>query len=173
VEGQVFSRWQSVAGSVLLLNGAGVRAVAWFKGYVAALYLPERAGTAEQAHSLPPPKRLQLRMLQEVPATELAKAVRKGVSRNGPKRLSPAQQEQLDQQLQRVESHIRAVGTVRKGDVLDIDQDPSGALRISVNGTLRGETAQAAALYGALLLAFVGPQPYDERLRAGLLGRSP
>ncbi len=172
VEGQPFATRLVVAGSELLLNGTGVRAVAWFKGYAAALYLTERVSTAEQAQALAAPKRLQLRMLQEVPATELSKAVRKGVNRNLPAGLQPAPRQLLDQQLARTESQINAVGKVRVGDVLDIDLDPTGAVRISVNGTLRGSSPQAAALYAALLQAFVGPQPYDEGLRAGLLGRS-
>ena len=35
-----------LAGADLLLNGVGVRAVAWFKGYAAALYLTGRARSA-------------------------------------------------------------------------------------------------------------------------------
>lgn len=159
VEGQPFAPRLSVAGGELLLNGTGVRAVAWFKGYAAGLYLSERASTAEQVQALAAPKRLQLRMLQEVPASELAKAVRKGVNRNLPKELSPAQRKTLEQQLELTETQINAVGKVRKGDVLDIDQDTSGTLRISVNGTLRGSSSQASNLFAALLQAFVGPQP--------------
>ncbi len=171
VEGQRFAQRVQVAGSELQLNGTGVRAAGWFKGYAAGLYLLEKAGTAEKAQSLPSPKRVQLRMLNDVPATELSKAVHKGVSRNLPADRPPAQRQAQDQQLALIETEIDAVGKVRKGDVVDIDQDPSGTLRISVNGTLRSASPQASALFAALLQAFVGPQPYDERLRAGLLGQ--
>ena len=176
VEGQRFAARLSLAGSELQLNGTGVRAAGWFKGYAAGLYLRERADTAEQAQAQPLPKRVQLRMLNEVPATELSKAVYKGVNRNLGASFSPdapeAARKALAQQLARVVSDINAVEKVRKGDVVDIDQDPSDTLRISVNGTLRSSSPQARVLFSALLQAFIGQQPYDERLKAGLLGRS-
>ena len=46
MEGQPFERRVVVAGAELRLNGTGVRAVAWFKGYAAGLYLTRRAATA-------------------------------------------------------------------------------------------------------------------------------
>jgi flagellar motor switch/type III secretory pathway protein FliN len=173
VEGQRFAPRLLVGETELRLNGTGVRSAGWFKGYAAGLYLLERTDTAERAVALPGPKRLQLRMLFDVPATELSKAVHKGVSRNIAPDRPEAERKTLEQQLARTVAQINAVEKVRKGDVVDIDQDPSGALRISVNGTLRGTSPQASALFAALLQAFVGPQPYDERLRAGLLGRGP
>ncbi len=168
VEGQPFAPRVSLAGSELLLNGTGVRAVAWFKGYAAGLYLLERTSSVEQAQALPAPKRLQLRLLHDVPAAELSKAVHKGITRNSNEADRPA----LEAPLARFEAQINAVGRVRTGDVVDLDLAVDGALRISVNGTLRGSTQPGAALYAALLRSFVGSQPYDERLKAGLLGRS-
>ena len=41
VEGQPFARRVALAGTELQLNGTGVRAVAWFKGYAAGLYLTQ------------------------------------------------------------------------------------------------------------------------------------
>jgi hypothetical protein len=168
VEGQPFAPRASLAGSEVLLNGTGVRAAGWFKGYAAGLYLLERTGSADRARALPPPKRLQLRLLLDVPAVELSKAVRKGITRNS----SDADRLALEPQLARFEAQINAVGKVRKGDVVDLDQGVDGALRLSVNGTLRGATQPGAALYAALLQSFVGARPYDERLKAGLLGRT-
>ncbi len=168
VEGQRFAPRVTMAGRELLLNGTGVRAAGWFKGYAAGLYLTERVGGAEQAQALPAPKRVQLRLLHDVPAGELAKAVHKGITRNS----DDAERLALELPLARFEAQINAVGKVRKGDVVDLDQDADGALRFSVNGTLRGSTPSGAALYAALLRSFVGAQPYDERLKAGLLGRN-
>ena len=82
VEGQRLASRVFVAGADLRLNGSGVRTAGWFKGFVTALYLPSAAATAEQAQALPGPKRLQLRMLHDVPVTEFSKALRKGVVRN-------------------------------------------------------------------------------------------
>ncbi len=82
VEGQAFERSVRLGGVVLRLNGTGVRAVAWFKGYAAGLYLADPTQDAAQALAAPGPKRLQIRMLQDVPAAEFEKAFTKGMRRN-------------------------------------------------------------------------------------------
>jgi hypothetical protein len=166
VEGRVFEGSIQLAGTRLVLNGTGVRAVAWFTGYAAGLYLTARAGTAAQAVSLPGPKRIQLQMLHTVPAVEFTKALRKGVARN----CTPAELTQIGQGLERFASQIDAVGKVRKHDVVDLDFDPARGLLFSINGKLRGEPILGDALYAGLLRAFVGEHPYDEKMRAGLLG---
>lgn len=167
VEGVAFERRARVAGSELLLNGTGVRAVAWFKGYAAALYLAERAASAAQALAAPGPKRLQIRLLHDVPAAEFAKAFRKGVARN----VTPAELARLAPRMDRFAAAIGAVGTVRQGDVVDLDLDPGHGTRFALNGTLRADIGGDDGFYAALLLSFVGDRPYDERLRAGLLGQ--
>ena len=169
VEGQRLAPRLMVAGADLQLNGSGVRAAGWFKAYVAALYLVARAATAEQALALAGPKRLQLLLLQDVPASEFSKALRKGLVRNS----LAADALRLEADLARFEAQINALNKVRKGDVVDIDQDASGALLFSVNGTLRGQTSAGSALFRALLRAFLGDKPYDDKLKAGLLGQPP
>lgn len=165
VEGHRLPTRVSVAGAELKLNGSGVRTAGWFKGFVTALYLPAAASTAEQVQALPGPKRLQLRLLHDVPVNEFSKALRKGVVRNS----SEAEAAALEPALARFEAHINALKKVRKGDVIDIDQDSTGNLLFTVNGTLRGQTTAGTALYAALLRAFIGDKPYDDKLKAGLL----
>lgn len=166
VEGQAFERRVRVAGQELLLNGTGVRAVAWFKGYAAALYLARRCTTAAQVVELPGAKRLQLRMLQNVPAAEFAKAFRKGVERNTDAAVLPG----LTEAMRRFEALVLGVGKVQQGDRIDLDLEPGRGTAFSLNGTLRGEAIAGDELYTSLLRSFVGEQPYDAKLRAGLLG---
>ncbi len=166
VEGQPFAPRVHVGGRELLLNGTGVRAVAWFKGYAAGLYLPSRTRSAEQAVSMPGPKRLQLRMLREVPAVEFVKAFDKGVRRN----TGDAEVASLAARMAQFEALVQALGTVREGDVVDLDLDPDRGMLFSLNGTLRGEPITGADFYAALLRSFVGVRPYDRKLKAGLLG---
>jgi hypothetical protein len=166
VEGRVFDGSVELAGTRLVLNGTGVRAVAWFTGYAAGLYLSTRVSTAAQAVSLPGPKRIQLQLMHTVPAVEFTKALRKGVARN----CTPAQMAQIGQGLERFAAQIDAVGKVRKHDVVDLDFDPARGLLFSINGKLRGEPILGDALYAGLLRAFLGEHPYDEKMRAGLLG---
>lgn len=166
VEGQSFDRRIRVAGQDLLLNGTGVRAVAWFKGYAAALYLASRCNTAAQAVALPGAKRLQLRMLQNVPSAEFVKAFRKGIERN----VEPADLPALAEAMRRFEAQVTGVGKVRKGDRVDLDFEPGRGTAFSLNGTLQGEAIAGEDLYAALLRSFVGERPYDGKLKAGLLG---
>jgi hypothetical protein len=166
VEGQVFEGRVRVAGADLLLNGTGVRAVAWFKGYAAGLYLLQRAGTAAQAVALPGAKRLQMRMLQEVPAAEFVKAFKKGVERNAVEGELP----QLAERMVLFEAAITGIGTVHKGDVIDLDLEPGRGTVFRLNGTLRGDVIAGGDFYAALLRSFVGEHPYDQKLKAGLLG---
>jgi hypothetical protein len=169
VEGLRLPGRLSVADTELRLNGAGVRAVAWFKGYVAALYLPERTRLAAQAIEQPGPKRLQLQLLVDVPAGEFVKALDRGLRRNtGPEpmaALRPAADE--------LGRRIAALGTVRKGDVIDLDWVPAQGMLLQVNGTLRGLPLAEPGLYPALLRAFLGDKPYDPALKAALLRAAP
>lgn len=168
VEGRRFDERMKVLGEDLVLNGTGVRAVAWFKGYAAGLYLRQRTQAADGAVSMPGVKRLRMQMLQDVPAGEFTKAFEKGVTRNTPAGELPA----LRDGMNRFEALVTGVRQVRKGDVVDLDLDPARGLVFSVNGTLRGEPVAGPALYAALLRSFIGDRPYDDKLKAGLLGRS-
>lgn len=166
VEGQSFAARVVVADAALLLNGTGVRAVAWFKGYAAGLYLSARSLSPSQVLAQKGPKRLQLRLLQDVPSAEFVRALRKGIERNAPE----AERAALAPRVERFSAQIAAAGKVRKGDVVDLDLDPALGLLFSLNGTLRGPPIEGADFYVALLRAFIGEHPYDERLKAGLLG---
>jgi Chalcone isomerase-like len=167
VEGRSFDEQIRLFGHDLVLNGTGVRAVAWFKGYAAGLYLGKRTQRADTALAMGGPKRLRLQMLQDVPAAEFTKAFDKGVTRNTPAAQLPALRDRMAQ----FEGQITALGQVRKGDVVDLDLDPGRGLAFAVNGTLRGPHIAGVDLYTALLRTFLGPRPYDENLKAGLLGR--
>ena len=169
-EGQTFERQMALAGSHLILNGVGLRSVAWLKGFVAGLYLSSPARTEAQVLSTSGPKRLRLRMLLDVPASEFVKALRKGVARN----LGGADSAiELAAPLDQFEITMGAVGRVRNGDVIDLDLDPARGTLIVVNGTLRGDPIVGDAFYRALLRSFIGSQPYDDKLRIGLLGPLP
>jgi hypothetical protein len=168
VEGQPFDRLARVGGADLRLNGTGVRAVAWFKGYAAGLYLGARAANAGAVLANAGPKRLQIRMLQDVPAAEFVKAFRKGMTRNTPE----AELAQLAPRMDRFAGAISAVGKVRKGDVVDLDFEPGRGTAFSLNGKLRADVIAGDDFYAALLRSFIGDHPYDDKLRAGLLGQA-
>jgi hypothetical protein len=168
-EGCRFERNIHLGGAALQLNGTGLRSVAWFKAFVAGLYLEVRAGDAAAAAAQPGPKRLQLQMLTDAPASALAAACRKGMARNAG---GPESAARLEARIAVFETTVNAVGTVRKRDVIDLDFEPGRGTAFSLNGTLRGDRIVGEDFYVALLRAFVGELPYDDRLKAGLLGRA-
>ena len=168
VNGLAFERRVQLAGADLLLNGIGLRAVAWFKAYAAALYLGARATTAAQAVSAPGPKRLQLRMYRDLPAAEFVKALNVGLPRNS----EPALATQLADRQANLAARIAALETLHEGDTIDLDYDPAQGLLFKLNGKLRGEPIPGEDFYGALLRVFIGDHPSDTKLKAGLLGGS-
>ena len=166
LEGVSFDDRITLAGRELQLNGTGLRAAGWFKLYVAALYLPSRAGTAEQALAQAGPKRVRVVMLRKAPGPEFGKAVDKGVLRN----VNPAEQEALRERLARLTDQMRAVPEVRGGDIVDLDHDPVRGTVMLLNAKVQGPWIPGADFYPALLRSFIGEHPYHRDLRAGLLG---
>jgi len=166
IAGETFDATARVGDSDLVLNGVGVRAVAWFKGYAAALYLGAKAATPAQVLATPGAKRLQLRMLIDVPAKEFVKAVDVGIARNTPETEHAA----LAERRAAFDAQIEAFGTVAKGAVVDLDYLPGRGLQMSLNGRPAGAAIPGADFYAAVLLIFLGDKPVDKRLKAGLLG---
>jgi hypothetical protein len=168
IEGVAFDDTARIAGQDLRLNGVGVRAVAWLKGYAAGLYLTSRATTAESVVATPGAKRLRLVMLQSVSAEEFVKAIVGGLPKNTPPDVLPtlADREMAFQQ------SIRSVGQVRKGDVADLDFVPGRGLVFTYNAKARGEPIPGEDFYDAVLGIFIGARPVDKALKAGLLGQA-
>ncbi|HPP82346.1 MAG TPA: chalcone isomerase family protein [Rubrivivax sp.] len=167
--GVAFQERIQLAGAELQLNGTGVRAVAWIRGYAAGLYLAGRARTADEVVAMPGPKRLRMVMLMGAPASEFVKAFDKGVTRN----VGEAEAEALRARMAQFDAMLERIGEVNKGDVVDMDYEPGRGMTLTFNGSVRGAPIPGADFYGGLLLSFVGARPYDKRLRAGLLGGEP
>ena len=167
IAGLTFAGELPLGGQVLQLNGVGVRAVAWFKGYAAGLYLSARARTAAQVLATPGAKRLEMRMLVDVDTEEFIKAIHKGIARNTPVAGQPA----LADRIARLDELLRAMGKVNKGDIIDLDWLPDHGFQLVVNGQRRGEPMAGDDLYAALLLIFIGEKPVDADLKTGLLGK--
>lgn len=166
IEGQTFDDRVRLADTELTLNGVGLRAVAWLKGYAAGLYLPQKASTPAAVIAQKGAKRVQLRMMVDVDSEEFRKAWDKGMKRNH----SAAEYEPMQERITRFSATIAAIGPLKKGDVIDLDYLPGRGLQLSLNGKPRGEPQPGEDLYAGLLKIFVGNVPVDARLKAGLLG---
>jgi Chalcone isomerase-like len=168
IAGVEFDERVRVAGSELLLNGVGVRQVAWLQGYAAALYLGRKAGTASQAIATAGPKRIRLQLLVDVQAKEFAKAVDKGMRRNH----SPAELQALKPRIAQFDALLLAFGPLRRNEVIDLDFVPGSGVVLLRNGNPQGAPLIGDDLYAGLMKIFIGDVPVDAALKAGLLGGS-
>ncbi|MCE4555268.1 chalcone isomerase family protein [Pelomonas cellulosilytica] len=172
-EGQDFADTLPLGGSTLQLNGVGAKVfVMRYSAYVAALYLPQKAGTAEAVYAQTGPKRVELRitipLVKDVSTQEFVKAINKGVSRNS----TEAEKAALEERLKQFNAAITEVGRVKKGDVLVIDYLPAqGGTVLTVNGKVWGKPVEGHDFYTAFLKVFIGDHNSDGKLRAGLLGQ--
>jgi hypothetical protein len=166
IEGLTFPGEVQVANTTLHLNGVGVRQVAWLKGYACALYLTKQTTSQTQALAMPGPKRVQMRLLVDAPSEEFAKAFMRGVTRNAAPEQLPAMQERM----KAFDTAVRAVGKMRKGDMVDLDWLPGVGLVALVNNKPIGSPIPGDELYLALMKIYIGDKPTDNVMKAGLLG---
>ncbi len=166
LEGFTFPGEITVAGVKLLLNGVGLRQVAWLKGYAAGLYLTQKATNQQEALAAPGPKRVSMRMLIDGPSEEFAKAFMRGVNRNAPPDKLAAMQERV----QRFDAIVRRIGSIRKGDLIDVEWRPGEGTVALVNGKQREEPVPGEEMFVALLKIYIGDRPTDPELKTGLLG---
>ena len=167
LDGQRFDDSARLAAQDLVLNGLGLRAIFFVKVYVAGLYLPEKATTPRVILNLPGPKRLQLRMLRKADADDFNEALLEGIEDNS----SKVELAQLNVRMRQLEKNISAIGSVATGDSINFDFVPGIGTSFSINGVKKGTVIEGADFYNAVLKIFVGEQPVDDRLKAGLLGR--
>jgi hypothetical protein len=163
---QKFDDSVRLADQNLRLNGLGLRSVAWFNGFAAGLYLADRQTTPAGVFKTPGAKRLQLRMLVDVPAVEFSKALKKGIRRN----TSDAEWPALEARVTQFDRAVVALGTTRKGDVFDLDYLPGKGFVFSANGKPQGPVIPGDEFYDAVLKVFLGERPVDKKLKAALLG---
>ena len=167
LEGQRFEPVVRVAQQELQLNGLGVRAVFVFKAYVAALYLGRKTTQAQDALRQPGPKRIQMRMLMEIGAPDIKKALVDGMQKNVSANQWAAMQERVAQFTRTIES----IGVAKPGDTITLDYVPERGLLLSVNEVVKGGAIRGPEFYQALLEIFIGDDPVDGRLKNGLLGQ--
>lgn len=166
-QGFTFDEQIRLDNAELRLNGLGMRAVFVIKAYAAGLYLTQKADTGEAALRAPGPKRIQIRMMREATAADFQRALVSGMRKNA----SEAELARLHDRLLAFEQTLAAIGTVKKGDTINLDWLPGRGLVLTVNGKVEGKPVEGADFFGTLLEIFVGDRPVDANLKKGLLGQ--
>ncbi|QOK90830.1 hypothetical protein HF908_04600 [Ralstonia pseudosolanacearum] len=166
IEGVRFDEAVRLAGYELPLNGTGLRSFFMIKGYVAGLYLPERAKNAAVILGMKGPKRLQIHPLRDVGADTFIHALVDGIHRNQ----TEPQVRKLADRLRQLEDAMRKIGATRRGDIINVDYTPQAGTVLSLNGVARGLPIPGEDFYQAVLRIFIGDDPVDRDLKSGLLG---
>lgn len=167
LEGVKLEERIKLGGTELQLNGAGVRSRAFFKGYVIGLYLPEKKGEAEAAIAAAGPKRIRVVPLRDLSADTVADAFSKSLRKN----LSDEDQARMKPRLDEFHNAMLALGPLRTGAVLELDQVPGGGTRYRLNGEAKGKEIPGEDFYAALMRIWIGKSPTQEDLKEKLLGR--
>jgi len=153
----------SEAGPELKLNGAGVRKKLFVKVYVAALYLPEKAGAAPAVIAQSGPKRVSMHMLySEVSREKLADGWNEGFASNH----TGAEMERLRGRLERFNGLFE---TVREGEVIHLDYLPGTGTRVTIRGQVKG-IVPGKDFYDGLLNVWLGEKPATRNLKKAMLG---
>jgi len=153
----------SVAGTDLVLNGAGVRTRVVFKVYVGALYLPAKARTLPEVIAKAP-RRIQMTLLRNLTPDQLVDALVDGLKANN----SDAELAAVKAQQEQMVATMKAFGEVKEKDVVAIDF-ANGATHIGLNGQSKA-TIPGDAFNAALTKVWLGEKPAQDDLKKAMLG---
>lgn len=151
-------------GTVLHLNGMGLREKLWFDIYVGSLYLATPSHDPDVVIGQQGPFRVRMDFLyHEISGEQMADAWQDDFEDN----LSVAGLAKLSARIKQFESMFS--DSVHKGDVFLVDYIPSQGTRVVKNGKLLG-TIKGEDFKKALLAVWLGKDPADSSLKRGMLG---
>lgn len=151
-------------GTELQLHGAGVREKFVFDIYVGALYLTSTGHSLETIMGSDQPARIEMHFVyDEVEAEKLESAWREGFAGNNDR-------EVLDTIEPQLENFVRMFPTAVEGDTFAMEYLPGQGTRVTINGEAAG-TVDGDVFFNALLGVFLGPEPADDDLKEGMLGK--
>jgi hypothetical protein len=159
----------TVANQKLVLNGAGIRTRAFFKVYVAALYLPQKKDSLKDIIALPGAKRVSVTMLREVSSDELGQALITGIRKNS----SPEETRRFGLQLLAMGDIFGKIPKLKKGESFSVDWVPNSGTIIMVDGKAAADPIPDEAFYDAILKIWLGEDPADSGLKAAMLAAKP
>lgn len=154
-----------VEGQELRLNGAGVRTRMFIKVYVGALYLEQKASTANAVLANNGVKRMALHIMRDLKADVFSGALQDGLKANN----SVAELAKIDDNIKEFNGIVNGAGGVKKGDIVQLDYLPVAGTRVVINGDTKG-TISGEDFFRSLLKVWLGEKPIDADLKKSLLG---
>lgn len=156
----------TVAGTQLVLNGAGVRYKLFSKVNVAEMHAVKKFSSLDELIALPGPKRVTLTMLREVPSDLMGKSLVRGIEDNFPK----AELSKLVPSLIRIGGVFSENKQLSSGDRVLIEWIPGTGTVITVKGKVQGEPFKELEFFRAMMSIWLGQTPVDLKLKDALLG---
>lgn len=165
VTGVKLANGKHIDGHNLVLNGAGVRSLALFKVYVAALYVTHKTSNADDIINSSLPQCVELVMKRNLEASMILSSFRDAIKQN----LSKEELHTLEPRLAELDKAISAIRHIKESDRLCLDFAGDGTTRVWFNDALK-ETILGTALSRALLKIWLGKKPAQDNLKKALLG---
>ncbi len=151
-----------IAGQTLQLNGYGIRKKFFFKIYVGSLYTARKASSTAQVLDDSGGKLIRMNFLySKVEKEKIVGGFAKGIEKNSPEL-------QDDPAVKTFLAWFDA--DFVEGDQVDLAMAADAKVSASHNGRVLG-TIQSPNLVKALLLIYLGKNPADDDMKAGMLGQ--
>jgi hypothetical protein len=167
IAGVKFDEGTEVAGSKLVLNGAGIRYKAVFKVYAAGLYLTRKASTPEAVTAASGPKRMSITMLRDIDSGELGKLFSRGIEDN----MERGAFVKLIPGVMRMSQVFTDHKKLLAGETFMVDWIPGRGTVLTVKGKVEGEPFKEPEFFNALMAIWLGRSPADWQLKEQLLGQ--
>lgn len=165
VEGIVYDREITLAGSTLKLNGAGIRSKFVLKVYAAGLYLPATAKTSTDVYAAKGPKRMKVVFLRDTDASSFGKTMSDVMSDNLPR-------EQFGKCIPGLIKLGEVFANKRKmaaNEGYTLDELPGEGTVVTINGQQVAKIAEPE-FFTCLMYNYFGDKPADAKLKVALLG---
>jgi hypothetical protein len=162
-QGVSFPDQVQVDGTNLTLNGLGLRLATMLKVkvYVAALYVAKTSNDANAILGASTPSELVLHFVRDVGASDMRKAWEEGFEKTA--------KDQMPALKDRIATLSGWMADMKTGQKMTFIFKPGAGVQVDVNGSGKG-TIKGDDFAKAFLAIWLGPEPPNPEIKAGLLG---
>lgn len=154
----------TIEGQSLKLNGAGVREKMWIDLYVGSLYLPAKSTSAKDILESKEAGAIKLDIVSGmITSDKMIDAVNEGFENSTNKNTAP-----LKAKIDKFKSFFKE--EIKKGDAFVFVNVPEEGMVIYKNGVKKG-TIEGHDFKKALFGIWLGANPADKKLKAGMVGK--
>jgi len=151
--------------NTLVLNGAGIRSKFVFDIYVGALYVTKKSNTAAAIIADPGAKLVRMQFVYDEVSAE---KMRDGWSEGFANVLDATTKAKMQPQ---IDKFNQAFGKTVAGDVIDVQYLPQNGTTVIINKQVK-TTIPGIDFHQALMKIWLGDDPVDANLKAGMLGKT-